>query len=88
MAYGCLNGMGERLLAWPCGIWQHGLVVYGCLNGSERLLGQHGLVVYGCLNGSERLLVQHGLVVYGCLNGSERLLWATRPSGIWMPKWK
>ena len=34
-----------------------GLVVYGCLNGSERLLVQHGLVVYGCLNGSERLLL-------------------------------
>ena len=31
----CLNGS------------EHGLVVYGCLNGSERLLVQHGLVVYG-----------------------------------------
>ena len=40
--------ISERLLG------QHGLVVYGCLNGSERLLGQHGLVVYGC----QRLLVQ------------------------------
>ena len=38
---------------------QHGPVVYGCLNGSERLLRQHGLVVYGSLNGSERLLGQH-----------------------------
>ena len=43
--------------AWHSGIWmperllgQHGLVIYGCLNGSERLLVQHGL------NGSERLL--------------------------------
>ena len=58
---------------------QHGLVVYGCLNGSERLLGsirkQHGLVVYGCLNGSERLLGQPYI----------RAAW---PSGIWMPKWK